>query len=264
MSIGAALTAARREAGLTVAQVSAATRIRETIVRGIENDDFEMCGGHFYARGHIRSIAQTLGIDAEPLVTQYDEEHGGSPRAMNPVQGSDPMPVSAAGERRRPNWSIAMAVLLVAAIAFGIFRFVGGSDTPEAQSGASGPGGPTPSSSAAQGAAAPPTGQAPSASPRSPESAATGSSRPEGAAVRLDVQARTWVRASGSGGQEYFRGTLQPGDSKRFTDDTIIRLRIGNLGGVSLTINGKDYGVVGESGTVHGVQVYPDRVAGLS
>ncbi|MGH3164674.1 MAG: helix-turn-helix domain-containing protein, partial [Trebonia sp.] len=72
MSIGGALTEARRRAGLTVADVSAHTRIRQPIIRAIEQDDFGACGGDFYARGHIRAIARTVGVDSEPLVREYD------------------------------------------------------------------------------------------------------------------------------------------------------------------------------------------------
>ena len=50
VSIGAALAEARRQAGLTVAQVSQRTRIRQTIIRGIEGDDCSVYGGDFYAR----------------------------------------------------------------------------------------------------------------------------------------------------------------------------------------------------------------------
>ena len=57
VSIGESLADARRQAGLTVSQVSQQTRIRESIIRDIEQDDFSACGGDFYARGHIRSIA---------------------------------------------------------------------------------------------------------------------------------------------------------------------------------------------------------------
>ena len=60
MSIGDALAQARREAGLTLAQVSQRTCIRETIIRGIERDDFSACGGDFYTRGHIRSVAREV------------------------------------------------------------------------------------------------------------------------------------------------------------------------------------------------------------
>ena len=56
MSIGDSLATARRQAGLTITQVSLQTRIRESIIRGIEQNDFSACGGDFYARGHIRNI----------------------------------------------------------------------------------------------------------------------------------------------------------------------------------------------------------------
>ena len=58
VSVGETLAVARQRAGLSVAQVSERTRIRETIIRGIEDDDYSACGGDFYARGHIRAIAR--------------------------------------------------------------------------------------------------------------------------------------------------------------------------------------------------------------
>jgi cytoskeletal protein RodZ len=76
VSIGDSLTDTRRQAGLTITQVSQQTRIRESIIRGIEQGDFSACGGDFYARGHIRSIATAIGLDPEPLIREYDAEHG--------------------------------------------------------------------------------------------------------------------------------------------------------------------------------------------
>ncbi len=76
VSIGEVLAAARRQAGLTTTRVSQRTRIRETIIRGIEEDDLAACGGDFYARGHIRAIARAAGVDGEPLVWQYESSHG--------------------------------------------------------------------------------------------------------------------------------------------------------------------------------------------
>ncbi len=75
MGIGGALAAARSEAGLTVDQVSERTRIRATIIRAIERDDYAVCGGDFYARGHIRAIARVVGTDPVPLIEQYDLAH---------------------------------------------------------------------------------------------------------------------------------------------------------------------------------------------
>ena len=91
MSIGEVLAEARDQAGLSIAQVSEQTRIRQGIIQGIEADDYGVCGGDFYARGHIRSIAQAVGTDPGPLIEEYDQDF------------SDTGPISATGrsEERR-------------------------------------------------------------------------------------------------------------------------------------------------------------------
>lgn len=72
MSIGEDLAAARHQAALSVTQVNQQTCIRETIIRAIEHDDYAVCGGDFYARGHIRAIAHAVGADPGPLIAAYD------------------------------------------------------------------------------------------------------------------------------------------------------------------------------------------------
>lgn len=71
-SVGAMLREAREAAALTVDDVAERTRIRATLIRAIEADDFSGCGGNFYARGHVRSIATTLGEDPAPFVTRFN------------------------------------------------------------------------------------------------------------------------------------------------------------------------------------------------
>ena len=133
MSIGESLAEARRQAGLTIGQVSHQTRIRESIIRDIEQDDFSACGGDFYARGHIRSIAAVIGADPVPLISAYDAEHGppGMIRAADVIEPSTPVKIR---ERRSPSLSLIVAVVLLAIIGFGAYRLVsdnggGGSQT---------------------------------------------------------------------------------------------------------------------------------------
>jgi transcriptional regulator with XRE-family HTH domain len=102
--IGETLAEARHEAGLTVAQVSERTRIRETIIRGIEHDDYAACGGDFYARGNIRSIAKVVGADAEPLIHEYDTARR-APGALSAVSLDELLATSAQAPRRRANLS---------------------------------------------------------------------------------------------------------------------------------------------------------------
>ena len=72
MTVGEALTEARYQAGLSVDELSQRTRIRETVIRSIERDDYDACGGDVYVRGYLRAIAGAVGIDAQPLIREYD------------------------------------------------------------------------------------------------------------------------------------------------------------------------------------------------
>jgi transcriptional regulator with XRE-family HTH domain len=78
VSIGEALAGARREAGLSIADISIRTRIGESVIDDIEHDDYSSCGGEAGARGTIVAIAQALHVDSGPLVDAYDAERGPS------------------------------------------------------------------------------------------------------------------------------------------------------------------------------------------
>ena len=100
MPIGETLAQARHQAGLTVAQVSQRTRIRGTIIRRIEEDDYSECGGDFYARGHIRAIAKVVGADPGPLIQEYDTRYR-APGAAGTVSLDELLATSAHAAHRR-------------------------------------------------------------------------------------------------------------------------------------------------------------------
>lgn len=126
MSIGETLSRARGRAGLTLANVSQRTRIRESLIRAIESDDFSGCGGDFYARGHIRSIAASVGTDPEPLVYEYDKSHG-SPEAITVADAFEPVRPLRVRERRRSNLPKLLVLAVVVAIGVVVYLLVGGS-----------------------------------------------------------------------------------------------------------------------------------------
>ena len=72
--IGPQLVAARERLRLSVDQLAERTRIRPHVIEAIEIDDFAPCGGDFYARGHLRTLARVLGVDVAPLLATYDEQ----------------------------------------------------------------------------------------------------------------------------------------------------------------------------------------------
>ena len=83
--IGPEFAAARTRLGLSVDELADRTRIRPHVIESIEVDDFVPCGGDFYARGHIRTLARILGVDAAPLLASYDERYADAP--VEPTAG---------------------------------------------------------------------------------------------------------------------------------------------------------------------------------
>jgi cytoskeletal protein RodZ len=125
VSIGATLAAARRHAGLTVAEVSQRTRVRENIIQGIEQDNYAACGGDFYARGHIRAIAEAVGTDPVPLIDEFDDRWRSSPEITAAEVFQPSMPLRKR-ERRRVRWTGILAVLVLAVLGFAIYKFAAG------------------------------------------------------------------------------------------------------------------------------------------
>lgn len=72
LSIGEVLFYARRRAGLTIGQLSHRTGIEGSVIGDIERNDYSACGGDFYARVYIRSMARVVGTDPAPLIAEYD------------------------------------------------------------------------------------------------------------------------------------------------------------------------------------------------
>jgi hypothetical protein len=125
VSIGATLAAARRRAGLTVGEVSRNTRVREPIIRGIEQDDYAACGGDFYARGHIRAIARAVGEDPVPLIDEFDSAWR-SEKELTAAEAFSPAMPLRKRERRRVRWTAVLAALVLAVLGFASYKFVSG------------------------------------------------------------------------------------------------------------------------------------------
>jgi hypothetical protein len=129
--IGPELAAARTRLGLTVDQLADRTRIRAHVIEAVEVDDFTPCGGDFYARGHLRTLARVLGIDAGPLVTAYDERYADAPVSPRTVFEAELGSVGALrGTRGGPNWSVLVAAVMALVLAWSVARLVTDSPAP--------------------------------------------------------------------------------------------------------------------------------------
>ena len=229
MSIGDALAQARGQAGLTITQVSQRTCIRETIVRGIEHDDFSACGGDFYSRGHIRSIARVVGIDPEPLIHEYDTTHG-APEAIRAADVFEPATPIKLKERRSPNWSLAMIIVLALVVGYGVYRAVAAVTSP------------------GHAAVAAPPSHHPSAAAAPSSPAPTPTHVSHTVVIRLTAIEDCWVEFTTPDGAYLSQDYVTGGSSMTWTFHRNVTMQIGNPGGILLTVNGKHLGRPGSVG----------------
>jgi cytoskeletal protein RodZ len=223
VSIGDTLADARRQAGLTITQVSQRTRIRESIIRAIEQGDFSPCGGDFYARGHIRSIASVVGADPVPLIREYDEEHG-PPTAMRAAQVFEPATPIKIREPRRLGFGRVAAVVLLAVIGFGVYHLVTTGGTKKNVASPTAPPRPatTPTSKAH------PTVQPVVHRPTRRE-----------AIIKLTAVQDCWVGLTDTAGRQLYQGTVLAGKTMTWRELHRVSLVIGNPMGIVLTVNGR-------------------------
>jgi cytoskeleton protein RodZ len=124
--VGPELAAARTRLGLTVDQLADRTRIRPHVIESIEVDDFAPCGGDFYARGHLRTLARILAVDVAPLLTAYDERYADAPIDPRRVFEAELATAggSIRGTRGGPNWSVLVAAVMAVILVWSIARLV--------------------------------------------------------------------------------------------------------------------------------------------
>ncbi|MFF4252885.1 helix-turn-helix domain-containing protein [Streptomyces sp. NPDC001663] len=235
LSVGRALKQARIDAGLTVEDVTNATRVRIAIVHAIEADDFAPCGGDVYARGHIRTLAKAVHLDPAPLLEQYDADHGGRPAPTPAAPLFEAERIRP--ERRGPNWTAAMVAAIVAVIGFvGFTAFKGGDDDGGSKTQVAEGSTPTTSKSAS-----PTPKNSKSDVPKSDPSDSAIAAAPQDK-VTVQVSAadgRSWISAKDHNGRLLFDGLLKQGDSKTFQDSEKINLVLGDAGAIQLYVNGK-------------------------
>ncbi|GAA3702011.1 helix-turn-helix domain-containing protein [Nonomuraea antimicrobica] len=236
-SIGAMLAAARQSAGLTVAQVSAATRIREAMIHGLEQDDYGQCGGAFYARGHVRAVAKAVGLDPEATVHLYDQQHGGAPK---PVRASAVFQADRKinlRERRGPNWTMALGVALAIVVVFGMMRVLGGASD-QVRVGD------------VRVASARPSVPPNTPITETPNPAPSKVSAKNMVTVRIKAKRSSYVNVHDADGRKLFAGELKAGKTSTWQAPEKVNVLLNDAGAVTLHVNGKKVKSLGGRGDV--------------
>ena len=74
-SIGKYLKAERESQKLSLQQVSESTKIREHLLRAIEEDRYDRISSPVYVKGFLDAYARCLGLDSNEIILQYHEKY---------------------------------------------------------------------------------------------------------------------------------------------------------------------------------------------
>jgi len=237
MTLGSLITQARKSAGLSIDDLSESTNIRGALLREIESNNFVHCGGETYARGHLRNLALKLGVDPQVFLTAFEDEQMQVDRSMKDLLVENSV-MKKPEEARKVSWkvlaTISVASLFVVGLAQIIISNTASVDIPEPIASASA----TPSESADPTSGATPTEQATISTGTGVELIVTAS------------RARSWLFVSDASGRTLFSGQISQGTTKTFSTDVTLNVRIGNAGGVDLTVNGNKVDSIGTDGEV--------------
>jgi cytoskeletal protein RodZ len=267
--LGQMLRDARESKGISLAEAEEATRIRRKYLQALEEADYDVLPPSVYSRGFLRSYATYLGLDPKEALAAFQDGAQTHTELREPQIISEPLvPGSSV------NWEFVAGVLMLIAVGVILVLVYRQYIAPLATQGTSPP--PTvveeaalvpvntPALAVGDIFTATPTIRAtstpPPPTPPPPTPTATRTRRPtptrtpppvhaQELTLSLRVTARSWIRVVADG-ETVFEGTVVPGDERTWKARREINLRTGNAGGVIVTLNGRELGVLGKSGQV--------------
>ena len=231
-TIAEELSAARQARGLDFEEVQRQTGISLSVLQGIEAGQFDVVEPVF-ARLALKAYAELLGLDPEPLLTRFDQQHGQAfqPRHRPTVLLSQPV----RRRSRKPLIVIGLVIGACCALAVAFYLF-GGRVAPSQT--------PAQSSAPPQATAVPPQvvvaqpESQPTTAPNDPlvaqssteqvsadaaasadtSATAAAAQTTESAPVVLELEARdsTWVQIRWDDAAENFEAVVPPGQRHRF------------------------------------------------
>ena len=238
MSLGSSITQARKSAGLSIEDLSASTNIRTALLKEIESNNFANCGGETYARGHIRNIAMKLGVDPLIYIAAFEDEQMHTDRSMKELLVENSV-MRQPEEARKVSWKVLATISVSSLFIVGLAQIII-SNTATVEI-------PEPIASITATESATPSPEATEATPTEQATVSTG----EGVELVISAtRAKSWLFVSDATGRTLFSGQMSRGSSKTFRTDVSLNVKIGNAGGVDLTVNGKKVDSIGVDGEV--------------
>jgi cytoskeleton protein RodZ len=227
--IGNSLREARLRQGFELPRVEADTKIRAKYLRALEEEHFEVLPGDTYVKGFLRTYAEYLGLDGQLYIDEYNSRF---------AREEEFPPMQSGGPRRKPparrvesNFIVvALAGIVAVTILVVVAWKFGSSGNPTSADLLDGVGSTTTQGSTDTG------GQTQPPPARKPRKA------------RLVLRASggdCWVqvRAGGATGELVYEGTLQQGQTQRFTKWKKLWLQLGAPAYLKAKLNGHRAGL---------------------
>jgi cytoskeleton protein RodZ len=229
--LGTKLRQAREAKGAPLHEVEWATKIKAAYLEALEEENFRLIPGAVYVRGFLRTYANYLGIDPEPLIDEYNraDETAAEIISTRSAVLIDKRPLVVT-----PTMIVGVALILLLAV-FGLYvktQF----DRYQASLAATSQATPHPNVLSP----APSPAQVPTPSPPPAPPVITG--------VQLIVKVvngPAWIRVDvdGKPSTETDVGKVyQPGAVLNFNGTSTVRVISGRASNTSVTLNGKDQG----------------------
>jgi len=238
MSLGALITRSRTAARLSIEDLSKLTNIPVMLLRDMENDNFAKCGGETYARGHLRNMAAKLGIAEREFLDLFEIEVTAPVKPIRELLNENNVTM-AYQEPKRVSWKVLAVGSAVALVLFWGAQIIF-SNLDNANNTVT-------ASPAAKPAQTISVSESPSVAPAQSAVAAVAGN------VNVEVRATrgsSWLYVTNESGNSIFSGQIRKGESKVFSEAKQVNLRVGNAGGVDISVNGKDVGSIGANGDV--------------
>jgi cytoskeletal protein RodZ len=257
-SFGDNLKREREMRGVSLDEISGATRIATRFLQAIENEQWDQLPGGVFNRGFIRAVARYLGLDEENTIAEYAAAVGDRPTV--PVwTGSPPAVVP---EQPWAAWIITALVVLLLLTGgwFGVrrvfawraarnaARIAAESAAAQAEQPATlpaVPASPDPLANPAPGSPVTPAG----ADSQPASVPAPGAVPPVTTSLELQVETGRATHVTvDADGQRVFAGNIREGDEHNFTAKDKFEIEAKDTGALLLELNGKTLAPVGPPG----------------
>lgn len=239
-TLGQELKRERELRAISLNDIAGQTRIGLRYLQALEDDRLDLLPGAFFIKSILRSYSKCIGVDENRFVNKYHEEILLQREDLKETERrrSDetrPEPKTRREAARKIRWRLAaIPLVLIAAVAAYFFVLRPRTDNrPVIQ---------RPTVAPPQDQLLPPPAQTPRVDPDDPAKAEE---------LRLDLAftAETWIQIAADG-QVQMESIKKAGEKATFTAKKQFLIQIGNAGGFTYTINGREGIPLGVSGAV--------------